>query len=435
MLETAFCSRCGRLLADEPGDVCDHCDESLRPKLETSTVRSFSYAPVTWVLIALNVVVSCVGFTLAVEGIPFGALFGPATLNGAWWQLISAVFVHYSVGHLLGNLFFLWFLGKRSERTFGSWTFLFVYFYCGLSGGILSLALHPEWYHAGASGAGFGVAGSLISAYCLNFKKLSRRQRFKLALLVLWIGLELYWGFPDSTTDNDGHIGGLCAGLILGAILSIQRASSVRVRCWVFSGSALVLLATAFLIRGHNLYLVHLNRADRAMRDGRTDIAAREIHVAQNMKPGSILLKTTIMKLEQLSTTRNSCLSLPLNPDQPTLHAEPCTYLKCDGLLHASKAPDGREFYYLGLSNTSGPYGAKNGIQTRLNETLTMQAIDEFGEIACTTYWERLRTQAVDQRGRPVGRPVDVSESVGTKPDFDPIAQSLHEQIEKSSGH
>jgi hypothetical protein len=191
----------------------------------------------------------------------------------------------------------------------------------------------------------------------------------------------------------------------------------------------------AFLIREHNPYLVHLDRADRAMRDGRTDIAASEIHAAQNMRPGSILLKTTIMKLEQLSTTRNSCLSLPLNPFQTFLHAEPCTHLKCDGLLHTSKAPDGSEFYYLGLRITSGPNRAENGMQTGLTETLSMQAIDEFGEIACTTSWERQRTQTVDQKGRPVGRPVDVSESVGTKPDFDPIAQSLHEQIERSSGH
>jgi hypothetical protein len=191
----------------------------------------------------------------------------------------------------------------------------------------------------------------------------------------------------------------------------------------------------AFLIRGHNLYLVHLDRADRAMRDGRTDVAAGEIRVAQSMRPGSSLVKATIMKLKQCPTTRNSCLSLPLNPSQPFWGAEPCTHLKCDGLLHTSKAPDGSEFYYLGLSITSGPHEAKNGMQTSLTETLTMQAIDEFGEIACTTSWERLRTQAIDQRGRPVGRPVEVSESVGTKSDFDPIALSMRDQIERSSSH
>jgi membrane associated rhomboid family serine protease len=422
-------------MADEPGDVCDHCDESLRPNLRNSRGFSLGYAPVTWALITLNFVISFVGSTLAVEGIPFGAMSGPAVLNGAWWQLISAQFVHLSIGHLLGNVFFLWFLGKRLERIFGSWTFLFLYFVCGLSCGVLSLALSPELYHAGASGAVFGVAGSLISNFSLNFKKLSRRQRFKLALLVLWIGLNLYDGFPDPTIGNDGHIGGLCMGLILGAILSVQLASSAWVRCWVFSGSALVLLVAAFLIRGHNLYLVHLDRADRAMRDGRTDIASTEIHVARSMKPDSSLVKASIMRLKQFSTTRDSCLSLPLNPSRPISLVDPCAQLKCDGLLHASNAPDGREFYYLGLINATRPFGANNGMQTSLTETLTMQAIDEFGEIACTTSWERLRTQAVDQRGRPVGRPIQVSESVGTKSEFDPVAQSMRDQIEKSSGH
>ena len=136
--------------------------------------------------------------------------------------------------------------------------------------------------------------------------------------------------------------------------------------------------------------------------------------------------------MEQHRITGISCRALPLNPFVPNSRSEPCTDLKCDGLLHVAQVPQGGEFYYLGSIDTSEPFEAKSDLETKRTESLTMQSIDEFGGVSCTTAWERVVTQSVDRQGQPVGRPIQTSETVGTKSNFDPIAISMQNQIEKS---
>src|SRR6185437_11294506 len=129
------CLQCGWLLAEEPGPLCDRCDPPAVRFAPVDAGPEF-HAGVTWSLILSTTVASAVALGFTHEGSPLGAIFGPAVANGRWWLLLTAVFVHYSLGHWFVNVIGLWFLGKRLERIVGNWTFLAFYLACGAIGNI-----------------------------------------------------------------------------------------------------------------------------------------------------------------------------------------------------------------------------------------------------------------------------------------------------------
>src|SRR4051794_15725661 len=92
-------------------------------------------APATAGLIALNVVVFGVmlfygaGLWHAPNEVQltWGANFGPATQDGQWWRLATAMFLHFGVVHLGMNMWALWDCGRIVERLFGSTRLLAIY--------------------------------------------------------------------------------------------------------------------------------------------------------------------------------------------------------------------------------------------------------------------------------------------------------------------
>src|SRR6266566_4669282 len=97
------------------------------------------------------------------QAISFGADFGPLTLNGQWWRLVSSMFVHFGLIHLGLNMWCLWNLGRAAERLLGRFSYLLAYLVSGIFGSIASVFWHPLAAGAGASGAIFGLAGALVS--------------------------------------------------------------------------------------------------------------------------------------------------------------------------------------------------------------------------------------------------------------------------------
>jgi membrane associated rhomboid family serine protease len=124
-------------------------------------------APVTPVLVGLNIVV----FVLMLFGpgtpdhlIAWGASFGPRTTNGEWWRLVTTMFVHVSVLHLLADLAGLVAVGVVLERLVGPLAFAAVYVAAGVSSSALGLIGSPFGVSVGASGAIFGLYGLLLAA-------------------------------------------------------------------------------------------------------------------------------------------------------------------------------------------------------------------------------------------------------------------------------
>lgn len=115
------------------------------------TIEGNTTAWVTPLLITINVAVFVLMMTkgygvfspdvqLASD---WGANDGSLTLNGEWWRIVTSMFLHYGVLHLLLNMNLLWISGPLIERIFGSTRFLFLYFYAGVIGAIVSLWYSP----------------------------------------------------------------------------------------------------------------------------------------------------------------------------------------------------------------------------------------------------------------------------------------------------
>ena len=77
------------------------------------------------------------------EMVHFGANFGPLTLSGDWWRLVTYMFLHGGLLHIAFNMWCLWDLGALCESLYGRWTFAAIYLITGIAGGLASVGGIP----------------------------------------------------------------------------------------------------------------------------------------------------------------------------------------------------------------------------------------------------------------------------------------------------
>src|SRR5260370_17324194 len=82
----------------------------------------------------------------------WGANYGPLTIGGQWWRLLSCVFVHIGIIHIGFNMWCLWGLGKLAESVYGHWTFGAVYLFPAQPPTLTTLAFNPAAPTSDASG-------------------------------------------------------------------------------------------------------------------------------------------------------------------------------------------------------------------------------------------------------------------------------------------
>ena len=150
-----------------------------------------------------------------------GAMFESlVTEMHQYYRIITSIFLHFGIQHLLNNMVMLGAIGWNLEREVGKIRFLVIYLVSGIAGNILSMYLniiHDEQVvSAGASGAIFGLMGALVYVVIINRGRLGRLSGRGMLILVF---LSLYFGLTSSGVDNWAHIGGLVSGFILAMIL------------------------------------------------------------------------------------------------------------------------------------------------------------------------------------------------------------------------
>jgi rhomboid protease GluP len=179
---------------------------------------------------------------------------GQAVFAGQWWRLVTAIFVHIDLYHLLSNLCFLLLFGWIAESVFQRAGYLALWFLTGIAGSMSQLiALSPQYYGFGASGVAFGLVGALWGAYFLErVPSPAIRRRSSVAIL---LGFFILLGFlPDwlsSSSFNTAHLGGLLLGMVLGLVLPTRTTPApVRRLCATVAVTALLFLGCAKIARG-----------------------------------------------------------------------------------------------------------------------------------------------------------------------------------------
>jgi rhomboid protease GluP len=150
-----------------------------------------------------------------------GAKQNALVVQGDWWRLITATFLHAGFLHIALNGWALYIIGMDLEAFFGRWRFAAVYAIAGLAGSVASFAFTPYFdVGVGASGAIFGLIGALAVFYGINRSLFGKRGTLQfwniIVVIVLNLGLGLSGIFP---IDNSAHIGGLIAGTAVGFVL------------------------------------------------------------------------------------------------------------------------------------------------------------------------------------------------------------------------
>lgn len=193
--------------------------EELESIMKLSTGNMY----VTWGIIGINLLIFVAMLTTGVNVISpaaediinWGGNFGPYTNSGDWWRLISSVFVHIGIIHLLFNMYALFTIGVYLEPMLGKTRYIAAYLCTGVFASLTSL-----WWHetpvvsAGASGAIFGMYGVFLAL--LSTSLIPPHVRGKLLQSIgIFVGYNLLFGLK-SGIDNAAHIGGLVSGFVIG---------------------------------------------------------------------------------------------------------------------------------------------------------------------------------------------------------------------------
>ncbi|MDO3703519.1 rhomboid family intramembrane serine protease [Micromonospora sp. C28SCA-DRY-2] len=267
------CTRCDRPICPDcmreasVGHQCPECvnegRRSVRPaRTAFGGGAAGRHGYVTKALIALNVLLMLLsiasdrGGDAALGGSGFGGLLGGSTpltdwgsvlggaifpdgtvggiAEGQWYRLLTAMFLHFGVVHLLLNMWALWVLGRSLEANLGPLRFLSLYLVAGFGGNVAAyLFSEPNVTTAGASTAIFGLFAALI----VIERKMGRDISQVIPILVI----NLVFTLTVPGISIPGHLGGLVVGAAMALVLAYaprSRRSLVQL-----AGGAILVLA------------------------------------------------------------------------------------------------------------------------------------------------------------------------------------------------
>ena len=149
-------------------------------------------------------------------------------LKHQYYRLISGMFLHAGIEHIVSNMIFLVGLGQMVERAIGHVKFIVLYLLSGICGGALSIAhsiLLGELYSSvGASGAIFGLIGAL---FVLVLATHGRFQGISIRRMLFAVAYMVYSGVGAQRVDNAAHIGGFVGGIFIMAVINLIKSYKI----------------------------------------------------------------------------------------------------------------------------------------------------------------------------------------------------------------
>ncbi|RKN46215.1 rhomboid family intramembrane serine protease [Micromonospora endolithica] len=251
------CTRCDRPICPDcmrdasVGFQCPECVEEGRRSVRPARTAFGGGAAgrrglVTKALIAINVLVMLASIAsdrngdAVVGGTGFGGLLGGSTpltdwgavlgaaifpdgtiggiAEGQWYRLVTAMFLHYGVLHLLLNMWALWVLGRSLEAQLGPLRFGALYLLSGLGGNVAAYVFTEQNRPtAGASTAVFGLFAALII--------IERRMGRDISQIIPILVINLIFTFTVPGISVPGHLGGLVVGGLMALVLAYAPRS------------------------------------------------------------------------------------------------------------------------------------------------------------------------------------------------------------------
>lgn len=141
-------------------------------------------------------------------------------LDSEWWRLLTNIFLHGGIMHLIYNSIAFVLVAIILEPMIGRLKFFVYYLICGILASVLSIIYYDNILSVGASGAIFGLFGILIYLEFVNSKK-QKANNFILYYFGGYLLINLIYGLIVPGIDNAAHFGGFFAGLLVGYLNTI----------------------------------------------------------------------------------------------------------------------------------------------------------------------------------------------------------------------
>lgn len=211
-------------------------DEVFKPKIPF----------VTYGLILINTVIFVLMYFMNYEKefIENYSTWGPGVvINNEYYRLITGAFLHGGFWHFLLNMYFLYAIGSQMESYLGKLKYLIIYLFSALVGSLFSIIFNGVIPSVGASGALFGLLGSMLYFgyhYRVYLGQVIKSQIIPIIVINFIIGF-----MSNGQIDNYAHIGGLVGGALITMALGVKYKSTVsdRVNGWIVS-----MILVAFLL-------------------------------------------------------------------------------------------------------------------------------------------------------------------------------------------
>ena len=161
--------------------------------------------------------------------------------NGEYYRLITSMFVHANILHLISNMYALYVVGPIIEKYYGKGKYLLIYLGSGIIGSLFSVVL-TNYASVGASGAIFGLFGALLY---FGYKYRATLDGFLRSSIIPTLLVNLLLGFMIPGIDVSAHLGGLIGGLLFSYQTGVVNKEKTKDK---INGLIIILILIAFLI-------------------------------------------------------------------------------------------------------------------------------------------------------------------------------------------
>ena len=141
--------------------------------------------------------------------------------NNEWWRLITPMFIHFSLTHLVFNCLWIYVLGSKIEQIDGYITFINLVIFSSIISNLAQHFFGGSSLFGGLSGVIYGLLG-----YCMIIEIDTKKERYDLPpalylFMLIWLilgflGILNLFGFGN--VANYAHLGGLISGIIFAMI-------------------------------------------------------------------------------------------------------------------------------------------------------------------------------------------------------------------------